>query len=41
MTCVGKELVQDAARIPIIDVIDDCNLLTGPAVLQVKLVFIF
>lgn len=36
MSCIGKEIVQDAAQIPIVDVVDDCNLLTDTAVLQVS-----
>ncbi|XP_002513022.2 probable protein arginine N-methyltransferase 3 [Ricinus communis] len=34
MTCIGKELVQDAAQIPIIDIVNDCDLVTDAAVLQ-------
>lgn len=35
MSSVGKELVEDAARIPIVDVVDDHDLVTSAAVLQV------
>ncbi|KAJ4720411.1 Arginine N-methyltransferase family protein [Melia azedarach] len=34
MSCVGRELVQDAARIPVVDVVDDHDLVTNAAVLQ-------
>ncbi|XP_015894716.3 probable protein arginine N-methyltransferase 3 [Ziziphus jujuba] len=34
MSSVGKELVEDAARIPIVDVVDDHDLVTSAAVLQ-------
>ncbi|KAF3434258.1 hypothetical protein FNV43_RR25361 [Rhamnella rubrinervis] len=34
MSCVGKELVEDAAKIPIVDVVDDHDLVTRAAVLQ-------
>ena len=35
MSCVGKELVEDAAESPIVDVIDSRDIVTGTAVLQV------
>lgn len=35
MSCVGKELVEDAAKIPIVDHVDDHDLVTRAAVLQV------
>lgn len=35
MSCVGKELVEDAAKIPIVDIVDDYDLVTCAAVLQV------
>lgn len=38
MSCVGKELVEDAVRIPIVDVVDDHDLVTSAAVLQVSAV---
>ncbi|KAF5733646.1 arginine N-methyltransferase family protein [Tripterygium wilfordii] len=34
MSCIGKELVQDAAKIPIVDVVDDRDLVTDAVVLQ-------
>ncbi|CAL1377274.1 unnamed protein product [Linum trigynum] len=34
MSCVGNELVQDAARIPIVDVVQDSDLVTHASVLQ-------
>ncbi|KAI3790614.1 hypothetical protein L2E82_03786 [Cichorium intybus] len=34
MSCIGKELVEDAAHIPIVDVIDGNNLVTDTALLQ-------
>lgn len=37
MSCVGRELVQDAAKIPIVDVVDDRDLVTNAAVLKVSL----
>lgn len=36
MSCVGKELVEDAAKIPIVDIVDDYDLVTHAAVLQVS-----
>lgn len=35
MSCIGKELVIDAAQIPIVDVLDSQDLVTSSAVLQV------
>lgn len=35
MSCVGKELVGDAARIPIVDTVEGHDLLTNAAVLKV------
>lgn len=35
MSCIGKELVIDAARIPIVDVVDSRDLVTSSAILQV------
>lgn len=35
MSCIGKELVIDAARIPIVDVVDSQDLVTCSAILQV------
>lgn len=35
MSCIGREVVEDAARVPIIDVIDSCHIVTTPKVLQV------
>ncbi|KAK7271496.1 hypothetical protein RJT34_27447 [Clitoria ternatea] len=34
MSCIGKELVIDAARIPIVDVVDSQDLVTSSAILQ-------
>ncbi|XP_065861554.1 probable protein arginine N-methyltransferase 3 [Euphorbia lathyris] len=34
MSCVGKEIFQDAARFPIVDVVDDSDLVTDTALLQ-------
>lgn len=34
MSCVGKELVQDAAEIPVVDVIDSHDIVTEAAILQ-------
>ncbi|KAL2337217.1 hypothetical protein Fmac_011663 [Flemingia macrophylla] len=34
MSCIGKELVTDAARIPIVDVVDSQDLVTSSAILQ-------
>lgn len=34
MSCVGKEINKDAARFPIIDIIDSCDVVTSTAVLQ-------
>ncbi|ESR45657.1 hypothetical protein CICLE_v100006501mg, partial [Citrus x clementina] len=34
MSCVGREVVQDAAGIPIVDVVDDHDLVTDSVVLQ-------
>ncbi|PIN08352.1 Protein arginine N-methyltransferase PRMT1 [Handroanthus impetiginosus] len=34
MSCIGQEVVGDAARFPIIDVIDSCNIVTTSKVLQ-------
>ncbi|KAE8038434.1 hypothetical protein FH972_010945 [Carpinus fangiana] len=34
MSCVGKELVGDAAQIPIVDIVDDKDIVTSSAVLQ-------
>lgn len=36
MSCVGSEIDKDAARIPIIDVINGCDVVTSTAVLQVS-----
>lgn len=35
MSCIGKELVKEAAQIPIVDVVDYQDLVTSSAVLQV------
>ncbi|MED6146722.1 Protein arginine N-methyltransferase 3 [Stylosanthes scabra] len=34
MSCIGKELVKDAAQIPIVDIVDSQDLVTSSAVLQ-------
>ncbi|XP_059650567.1 probable protein arginine N-methyltransferase 3 [Cornus florida] len=34
MSCIGKELVEDAAQVPIVDVIDSCDIVTNSVVLQ-------
>ncbi|KAG2372505.1 protein arginine N-methyltransferase [Vigna angularis] len=34
MSCIGKELVMDAAQIPIVDVLDSQDLVTSSAILQ-------
>ncbi|XP_027342368.1 probable protein arginine N-methyltransferase 3 [Abrus precatorius] len=34
MSCIGKELVIDAARIPIVDIVDSQDLVTSSAILQ-------
>lgn len=43
MSCVGKEVVEDAAQLPIVDVIDSRDIVTNSVSLQVmiKLFFIF
>ncbi|XAR54470.1 Histone-arginine N-methyltransferase [Bertholletia excelsa] len=34
MSCIGKELVEDAAQIPIVDVLDSSDIVTNTAILQ-------
>ncbi|KAL7234685.1 hypothetical protein ACSBR1_018184 [Camellia fascicularis] len=34
MSCIGKELVEDAARVPIVDVVDFCDIVTNTVVPQ-------
>ncbi|XP_016493782.2 putative protein arginine N-methyltransferase 3 [Nicotiana tabacum] len=34
MSCIGEEIVKDASRIPIVDVIDSCDIITNSTVLQ-------
>ncbi|XP_058226018.1 probable protein arginine N-methyltransferase 3 [Rhododendron vialii] len=34
MSCIGKELVEDAARVPIVDIIDSGDIVTNTVVLQ-------
>jgi len=41
MSCVGKELVEDAAEVPIVDVIDSRDIVTDTAALQVSLSLFF
>lgn len=36
MSCVGKELVQDAAKFPIVDVVNESDLVTEAVVLHVS-----
>lgn len=38
MSRIGREVVEDAARLPIIDVVDSCHIITTTEVLQVSLV---
>lgn len=40
MSCVGKELVEDASRVPIVDVVDDQDIVTNAVVLQVSFLYI-
>ena len=35
MSSIGKEVLEDTARIPVVDVIEDRDLVTGPALLKV------
>lgn len=35
MSCVGKEINKDAARFPIVDIIDSSDVVTSTAILQV------
>lgn len=35
MSCVGKELVEDASKHPIVDVVDSQDIVTNAVVLQV------
>lgn len=44
MSCIGKEIVEDAARYPIVDVVNDADLVTDAVLLQVSggfLMFIY
>ncbi|MCD7465526.1 Protein arginine N-methyltransferase 3 [Datura stramonium] len=34
MSCIGEEIFKDASRIPIVDVIDSCDIITNSTVLQ-------
>ncbi|KAL3349299.1 hypothetical protein AABB24_022436 [Solanum stoloniferum] len=34
MSCIGEEIVKDASRIPIVDVIDSCDIITNSKILQ-------
>lgn len=36
MSCVGKELVEDAAQIPIVDTLEPHDLVTNASVLKVR-----
>ncbi|PRQ55610.1 hypothetical protein RchiOBHm_Chr1g0326471 [Rosa chinensis] len=40
MSCVGKELVDGAAKVPIVDVVEDHGLVTSAAILQVDVVLL-
>ena len=35
MSCIGKELVEDAAGVPFVDVVDSQDIVTNTVVLQV------
>lgn len=35
MSCIGKELAEEASRFPIVDVVDSSDVVTSTAVLQV------
>lgn len=37
MSCIGEEIVKDASRIPIVDVVDSRDIITNSKVLQVCL----
>lgn len=37
MSCVGKELVEDAAQGPIVDVVDGNDIVTNTAILQASI----
>lgn len=39
MSCIGKELVGDAAQTPIVDIVDNHDIVTSSAVLQVSVHF--
>lgn len=41
MSSIGNEIVEDAARNPIVDVIDKCDLVTNPVILQVCALYVF
>ncbi|KAL6548558.1 Protein arginine N-methyltransferase 3 [Orobanche gracilis] len=34
MSCIGREVVEDSARVPIVDVVDSCDIVTTTEVLQ-------
>ncbi|KAL6582216.1 Protein arginine N-methyltransferase 3 [Orobanche minor] len=36
MSCIGREVVEDAARVPMVDDVDSCNIVTTTEVLQEK-----
>ena len=36
MSCVGKEVVEDAAQTPIVDIVDSHDIVTDTALLQVS-----
>lgn len=37
MSCIGKEVTEDAAQLPIVDVVDSRDIVTKSVVLQVRL----
>lgn len=39
MSCIGKELVGDAAQTPIIDIVENHDIVTNSSVLQVSVHF--
>lgn len=39
MSCIGKELVEDASQNPIVDVVDGRDIVTNPVVLKVSVSF--
>lgn len=35
MSCIGKEVVEHAAQLPLVDTVDGCDIVTNTQVLQV------